>query len=198
MNKLVMTETNRLKGITQSRLPSVWRIWREWWPPATSNHRAQPHHHHPPLKLQNEDTTIQKYLPPNSTLHNSGFLSFLRLHFVLTSASNLKISLPLPMEESSRIWLSKSIYVFVILISSLHSALVIEGANSDSEISNGLCNSDLSSFLPFPYSNLPNMVCKPLWNSYLLRVNFLSYLLILFDILSLISFYKIAVFQVQR
>ncbi|KAL8541029.1 hypothetical protein ACS0TY_002353 [Phlomoides rotata] len=73
------------------------------------------------------------------------------------------------MEESSRIQLSKLIYVVVILISFSYSNLVVEGANSDSETSNGLCNSDLTSFLPFPYSNLPNMVCKPLWNSYLLR-----------------------------
>ncbi|CAI9101139.1 OLC1v1038398C1 [Oldenlandia corymbosa var. corymbosa] len=32
-----------------------------------------------------------------------------------------------------------------------------------------VCSTDLSSFLPLPYSNLPNMVCKRLWNSFVIR-----------------------------
>ncbi|KAH6813226.1 Cytochrome b561/ferric reductase transmembrane with DOMON related domain-containing protein [Perilla frutescens var. frutescens] len=64
------------------------------------------------------------------------------------------------MEQCSRLRLCKSGFVFAIL-----SCFTI----SDADGSNGLCNADLSSFLPFPYSNLPDMVCQPLWNSYLLR-----------------------------
>ncbi|KAK1376626.1 Cytochrome b561 and DOMON domain-containing protein [Heracleum sosnowskyi] len=33
----------------------------------------------------------------------------------------------------------------------------------------GLCSIDLSTFLPLPYSNMPNMICKPVWNTFLLR-----------------------------
>lgn len=33
----------------------------------------------------------------------------------------------------------------------------------------GICNIDLSTFLPLPYSNMPNMICKPVWNTFLLR-----------------------------
>ncbi|KAG6748217.1 hypothetical protein POTOM_048126 [Populus tomentosa] len=32
-----------------------------------------------------------------------------------------------------------------------------------------LCNTDMSSFLPPPYNNISNMVCKPVWNTFLLR-----------------------------
>ncbi|KAK6142705.1 hypothetical protein DH2020_023053 [Rehmannia glutinosa] len=74
------------------------------------------------------------------------------------------------MEECSRFGLLKSsFFVFVGLISFIHSNFVIEGANLEGDSNNGLCNTDLTSFIPFPYSNLPDMVCKPLWNSYLLR-----------------------------
>ncbi|KAJ4827849.1 hypothetical protein Tsubulata_012995 [Turnera subulata] len=32
-----------------------------------------------------------------------------------------------------------------------------------------LCNIDMSTFLPPPYNNITNMVCKPVWNTFLLR-----------------------------
>ncbi|EEF39066.1 dopamine beta-monooxygenase, putative [Ricinus communis] len=32
-----------------------------------------------------------------------------------------------------------------------------------------LCNTDMSTFLPPPYNNISNMVCIPVWNTYLLR-----------------------------
>ncbi|KAG5231467.1 cytochrome b561 and DOMON domain-containing protein [Salix suchowensis] len=32
-----------------------------------------------------------------------------------------------------------------------------------------LCNTDMSSFLPPPYNNISNMVCRPVWNTFLLR-----------------------------
>lgn len=168
---LVMTETNSWRFFFFFFIVS-WRIWREWWSPATSNHRTQPHHHHPPLKLQNQDTTNQETLPPNKPSQISCFLFFLTPSFhSLTHWHQIWIFLALPMEECSRFGLSKLSFLFVILISFLHSDLVVEGAHQDADSSNGLCNTDLSSFLPFPYSNLPDMVCKPLWNSYLLRVS---------------------------
>lgn len=34
-----------------------------------------------------------------------------------------------------------------------------------------LCNTDMSSFLPPPYNNISNMVCRPVWNTFLLRVS---------------------------
>ncbi|WCJ22413.1 Cytochrome b561 and DOMON domain-containing protein At3g61750 [Euphorbia peplus] len=32
-----------------------------------------------------------------------------------------------------------------------------------------LCNTDMSSFLPPPYNNISNMVCSPVWNTFILR-----------------------------
>ena len=34
-----------------------------------------------------------------------------------------------------------------------------------------LCNTDMSSFLPPPYNNVSKMVCRPVWNTFLLRVS---------------------------
>lgn len=36
------------------------------------------------------------------------------------------------------------------------------------------CDTDLRSFLPPPYGNLTNIVCKPIWNTFVLRVSFIS------------------------
>ncbi|KAL8028095.1 hypothetical protein ABFS82_14G134800 [Erythranthe guttata] len=70
------------------------------------------------------------------------------------------------MEECPKFLLSKSSFLlFSVLVTFINSALVAQGADTE----NPLCNTDLTSFLPFPYGTLPNMICKPLWNSYLLR-----------------------------
>ncbi|KAG8363254.1 hypothetical protein BUALT_Bualt19G0003100 [Buddleja alternifolia] len=71
------------------------------------------------------------------------------------------------MEECSRMGISKLfVILFLGLINFLQSNIVVEADDS----SNMMCNTDLSSFLPFPYSNLPDhMVCRTLWNSYVLR-----------------------------
>lgn len=45
------------------------------------------------------------------------------------------------------------------------------GVGMDREISE-LCNSYMSSFLPPPYNNISTMICRPVWNTFLLRVNF--------------------------
>ncbi|PWA40911.1 cytochrome b561/ferric reductase transmembrane with DOMON related domain-containing protein [Artemisia annua] len=31
------------------------------------------------------------------------------------------------------------------------------------------CNDDINAFLPLPYANMTHMVCKPVWNSYIIR-----------------------------
>ncbi|XP_042001057.1 cytochrome b561 and DOMON domain-containing protein At3g61750-like [Salvia splendens] len=62
---------------------------------------------------------------------------------------------------------SKWAFIFASLMSSY---MVLDGAEEEGgDGRKGLCSTDLTTFLPFPYSNLPNMVCHPLWNSYLLR-----------------------------
>ncbi|XP_047976249.1 cytochrome b561 and DOMON domain-containing protein At3g61750 [Salvia hispanica] len=61
---------------------------------------------------------------------------------------------------------------WAFIFASLMSYMVSDGAaeeGGDGDGRKGLCSTDLTTFLPFPYSNLPNMVCQPLWNSYLLR-----------------------------
>lgn len=37
-----------------------------------------------------------------------------------------------------------------------------------------LCNADLSSFLLPPYGNLSNMICRPIWNTFVLRASLFS------------------------
>ena len=36
---------------------------------------------------------------------------------------------------------------------------------------NDLCGTDLSTFLPPPYSNMSNIICSPVWNTFTLRVS---------------------------
>ncbi|KAK6804665.1 hypothetical protein RDI58_002449 [Solanum bulbocastanum] len=38
-----------------------------------------------------------------------------------------------------------------------------------------LCSINLAEFLPPPYGGLENMVCQPVWNSFLLRVSILKH-----------------------
>lgn len=40
----------------------------------------------------------------------------------------------------------------------------------DYNYSMDLCSVDVGAFLPLPYSDLPNSICKPVWNSFRLRV----------------------------
>lgn len=94
------------------------------------------------------------------------------------------------MEEHSRLGLLRSGFLFVFLLSFINSTPLVQGANQESDGYNALCNTNLASFLPFPYSSLPNMICKPLWNSYLLRVCNLISILHLISIISTQLFHK--------
>lgn len=83
--------------------------------------------------------------------------------------------------------LAKWAFLLASLVSYIASdAAADEGGGGDGR--KGLCSTDLTTFLPFPYSNLPNMVCQPLWNSYLLRV--LNRLVFLFS--EFVNFYYCA------
>ncbi|XP_051132888.1 cytochrome b561 and DOMON domain-containing protein At3g61750 isoform X2 [Andrographis paniculata] len=74
------------------------------------------------------------------------------------------------MAKHSCFELLKLSFLFLLSIGFFLLSLAVEGADQESDDNTAaLCNTDLSSFLPFPYGNLPRMVCRPLWNSYLLR-----------------------------
>ena len=34
-----------------------------------------------------------------------------------------------------------------------------------------LCNTDMSTFLPPPFNNLTDLTCKPLWNTFVMKVS---------------------------
>lgn len=44
------------------------------------------------------------------------------------------------------------------------------GVESSSEMLE-LCNTDLKTFLPPPYGDISGIVCKPVWNTFILRVS---------------------------
>ncbi|GER46352.1 cytochrome b561/ferric reductase transmembrane [Striga asiatica] len=72
------------------------------------------------------------------------------------------------MDRFSGLGLLKSSCIFFAAV--LMSFFSISSVAADySGFNTAQCDSDLTSFIPFPYNNLPNMICKPLWNSYLLR-----------------------------
>lgn len=45
------------------------------------------------------------------------------------------------------------------------------GTMAIDEDAKALCSVNLAEFLPPPYGGLENMVCQPVWNSFLLRVS---------------------------
>lgn len=71
----------------------------------------------------------------------------------------------------SRSGVSKPRFVFVFVFLLLERRITV-GAVTVNDIDggrSGVCAMDLSSFLPFPYSNMSNMICKPIWNTFVLR-----------------------------
>ncbi|CAN4099457.1 unnamed protein product [Withania somnifera] len=57
-----------------------------------------------------------------------------------------------------------------LLVSSLFVLLLSKGmVMAVNEDAKALCNVNLAQFLPPPYGGLENMVCQPIWNSFLLR-----------------------------
>lgn len=69
--------------------------------------------------------------------------------------------------------------VLVFVLASWELISVVGAEENNNRVSaagggGGLCSIDLSTFLPLPYSNMPNMICKPVWNTFLLRVSFIS------------------------
>lgn len=62
--------------------------------------------------------------------------------------------------------LTSLLIVFLVLVNVEKQNVLADSSSDDDAL---LCATDLSSFLPLPYSNLRNMVCKRLWNSFMLR-----------------------------
>lgn len=60
------------------------------------------------------------------------------------------------------------VLVFVLVISVVGGEENNKGVNAAAG-GGGLCSIDLTTFLPLPYSNMPNMICRPVWNTFLLR-----------------------------
>lgn len=60
-------------------------------------------------------------------------------------------------------------------------SVIPEGGNADIGGSGGyssveiseLCNIDIQSFLPPPYDSISGFICKPIWNTFILRVSFI-------------------------
>lgn len=68
--------------------------------------------------------------------------------------------------------LTSLLIVFLVLVNVEKQNVLADSSSDDDAL---LCATDLSSFLPLPYSNLRNMVCKRLWNSFMLRVSSINY-----------------------
>ncbi|OVA11332.1 Cytochrome b561 [Macleaya cordata] len=61
-------------------------------------------------------------------------------------------------------------FVAVILLWEQKKILLVVADNDDgSDQSKNGCKADLSKFLPVPYSNISNMACTPIWNTFDLR-----------------------------
>ncbi|XP_015055176.1 cytochrome b561 and DOMON domain-containing protein At3g61750 [Solanum pennellii] len=56
--------------------------------------------------------------------------------------------------------------LFIMLISLARRKGMVKGVDEDAK---ALCSVNLAQFLPPPYGGLENMICQPVWNSYLLR-----------------------------
>lgn len=58
--------------------------------------------------------------------------------------------------------------LFIMLISLACRKGMVMAIDEDAK---ALCSVNLAQFLPPPYGGLENMVCQPIWNSFLLRVS---------------------------
>ncbi|KAL7233030.1 hypothetical protein ACSBR1_016806 [Camellia fascicularis] len=74
------------------------------------------------------------------------------------------------MEGSTRFRISHLGFALVALLSALalSSTVADDNGGAIDEIA-ARCNLDLSTFMPLPYSDTSNMVCKPVWNTYVLQ-----------------------------
>ncbi|KAI3796608.1 hypothetical protein L1987_39286 [Smallanthus sonchifolius] len=86
--------------------------------------------------------TDDDYPPPPSTTTNQKAFK-----------SNARDSLRFEMIPSSRFCVL-AVFVLIVAVS------VVVGDE---------CNEDISGILPLPYANMTHMVCKPIWNSYVIR-----------------------------
>ncbi|KAL5572106.1 hypothetical protein UlMin_021703 [Ulmus minor] len=66
-------------------------------------------------------------------------------------------------------WVSGFFLVFLILEAEAEDYNAGFNGGIDAEDQAELCNTDLSTFLPPPYSNISHFICKPIWNTFVLR-----------------------------
>lgn len=59
--------------------------------------------------------------------------------------------------------------LFIMLISLPRRKGMVMAVDEDAK---ALCSVNLAQFLPPPYGGLENMICQPVWNSFLLRVSY--------------------------
>ncbi|KAM7476528.1 hypothetical protein LguiB_023771 [Lonicera macranthoides] len=61
-------------------------------------------------------------------------------------------------------------YVLMLALIIVSWELILSDMNGDDyNYGTDLCSVDVGAFLPLPYSDLPNSICKPIWNSFRLR-----------------------------
>lgn len=137
--------------------------------PSSPNHRVFKHK----IKTQIQMYQTTTLLFPVSFTNN--LLSDTVSNLSAKNISNIFfVHFFLPMDARScsyRSLTSLLLIGFLVLINVEKQNVLADGSSDDDAL---LCGTDLSSFLPLPYSNLQNMVCKRLWNSFLLRVSVIN------------------------
>ena len=64
-----------------------------------------------------------------------------------------------------------ALILLTVFTSACWNPVVFGADDASNDVNSALCGVDLRPFLPLPYNTLPNIVCKPLWNSFFLRVS---------------------------
>ncbi|KAL1809462.1 hypothetical protein DCAR_0729004 [Daucus carota subsp. sativus] len=62
-----------------------------------------------------------------------------------------------------------ALILLTVFTSACWNPVVFGADDASNDVNSALCGVDLRPFLPLPYNTLPNIVCKPLWNSFFLR-----------------------------
>lgn len=79
--------------------------------------------------------------------------------------------------EDSRLRVSHLGLAILIVFSGFTVSAAQNGGDDSTGETAARCNADLSTFIPLPYSDTSNMVCKPVWNTYVVQVSFVPILL---------------------
>ncbi|KAE9463113.1 hypothetical protein C3L33_04979, partial [Rhododendron williamsianum] len=71
--------------------------------------------------------------------------------------------------EDSRLRVSHLGLAILIVFSGFTVSAAQNGGGDSTGETAARCNADLSTFIPLPYSDTSNMVCKPVWNTYVVQ-----------------------------